>query len=212
MHNQPILPRRRSIRLHNYDYSTIGAYFVTICAFGRECLFGEVVEGEMMLNGIGAIVTDTWEGLPDRYPGIVMDMHVIMPNHFHGIICLVGAPLAGARGNNDVDPVGAPLAGARNNRAGTRPAPTLGDMVGAFKSLTTVALINAVKRDPHLPFMGRLWQRNYHERIIRDDRELVAIREYIAANPARWTDDENHPARASNRILAAAREELTIPT
>src|SRR5476651_1516275 len=94
MKYNPEIHHRRSIRLREYDYSAAGAYFVTICAQGRECLFGDVVDGAMRLNAAGEIVRAAWNVLPERSPDIMMDEFVIMPNHFHGIICIVGAPLA----------------------------------------------------------------------------------------------------------------------
>jgi REP element-mobilizing transposase RayT len=91
---------RRSIRLRGYDYATAGAYFVTICAKDRACLFGGVLDGEMRLNDAGRMVEDVWTTLPTRFPSIDLDEFAIMPNHFHGIMVLsnrdVGAPLVGA--------------------------------------------------------------------------------------------------------------------
>jgi len=86
---------RRSIRLHGYDYSRAGAYFVTICTRNRACLFGEIIDGEMVLDDSGAMVETVWNELPDRFPNIDLDAFIIMPNHIHGIIVLVGAPLVG---------------------------------------------------------------------------------------------------------------------
>src|SRR3990172_7834035 len=82
---------RRSIRLRGYDYAQAGAYFVTICTQNRECLFGEVVDGQMVLNDPGKILESVWSELPDHYPGVDVDAFVIMPNHIHGIVILVGA-------------------------------------------------------------------------------------------------------------------------
>ncbi|MFN4294850.1 MAG: transposase, partial [Thermoflexales bacterium] len=82
---------RRSIRLKGYDYSQAGAYFITIVAQDRACLFGEVVDGEMRLNDAGRMVWDEWNALPDRFPGLELDAFVVMPNHVHGIIVLTGS-------------------------------------------------------------------------------------------------------------------------
>ena len=78
---------RRSIRLKGYDYSQAGAYFITIVAQARACLFGEVVDGEMRLNDAGRMV---WDDLPERFPGLELDAFGVMPNHVHGIIILTG--------------------------------------------------------------------------------------------------------------------------
>jgi len=90
----PDIHQRRSIRLRGYDYSTAGFYFVTICVQGRECLLGKVVESKVELNNAGRMVETIWLELPVRYPDIAVDKHVIMPNHFHGIIVLNDPPKA----------------------------------------------------------------------------------------------------------------------
>jgi REP element-mobilizing transposase RayT len=87
---------RRSIRLKGYNYAQSGAYFVTICAQNRECLFGEIQNHEMALNHAGEMVYQEWNDMTNKCPGIVIDEFIVMPNHIHGIICIVGAPLVGA--------------------------------------------------------------------------------------------------------------------
>ena len=82
---------RRSIRLPNYDYTKNGMYFITICTHNRECLFGDVVGGVMELNDVGSVVQMVWKSLPSRFSGIELDQFVVMPNHVHGIIGIVGA-------------------------------------------------------------------------------------------------------------------------
>ncbi|MDZ4185662.1 MAG: transposase, partial [Desulfuromonadales bacterium] len=173
----PDIHHRRSIRLQNYDYATAGAYFVTICAQGKECLFGTVVDGVMMENDAGRLVKSVWSGLPERFPGMELDAFVMMPNHFHFILFLVGAPLVGARSEED------------QSRAPTSGAPTtVGEVVGAFKSLTTHEYTIGVAKSRWPAFPGRLWQRNYFERVIRNDAELEKFRDYILTNPARWAE------------------------
>lgn len=176
------IQHRRSIRLKKYDYRSKGVYFVTICAQEKRCLFGEIVDDKMTLSEAGRVMENAWNELPRRFNHIELDTHVIMPNHIHGIIPIVGAPLVGAR-----------------NRAGTRPAPTpapsLGDIVGAFKSITTNEYINGVKQHGWPPFPGKLWQRNYYEHIVRNDDELNAVREYIVGNPLKWAMDRENPNR-----------------
>src|SRR5262245_32460608 len=90
---KPDIHHRRSIRLKGYNYARSGSYFVTICTHNRECLFGRTIDGEMQINGAGELVQSTWAGLPARFPNIEIDSSVVMPNHFHGIIGIVGAPL-----------------------------------------------------------------------------------------------------------------------
>lgn len=186
----PDIHHRRTIRLRNFDYASAGAYFITICAQGRECLFGEVFDGAMVANDAGRMLESVWSGLPERFSGIELDVFVIMPNHAHCILFLVGAPLVGA-----LSLVGAvPVVVDQNTRAGTRPAPTtVGDIVGAFKSVTTHEFSKGVTKSGWASFPGRLWQRNYFERVIRNDAELDKFRTYIMHNPDRWAEDEENP-------------------
>lgn len=212
---------RRSIRLKGYDYSQAGAYFITIVTQDRKHLFGEVINGEMLLNEAGRMILAEWEALPQRFPTVEIDAFVVMPNHVHGIIVIVAADnvVAGVGAGVAVD-VGAGLVpalvpgattdgaitngattdgatthGATTHGATTRVAPTVGDIVGAFKSITTVSYTRRVKRSGWPPFPGRLWQRNYYEHIIRNDESLNHIRQYIADNSARWAlDRENATA------------------
>ena len=179
---------RRSIRLPDYDYRQPGGYFVTICAQNRVCLFGEIIERRMRLNAAGQMIHAVWSTLPRRFPQMETDAFVIMPNHVHGIIVLTDDPN-----------VGASLVDAQEDGAPTRAAPTgssasLGDIVGAFKSMTTVRYIDGVKNDGWPVFDKRVWQRNYYEHIIRNRKDLERIRRYIQENPARWDRDRYHIA------------------
>ena len=174
--------RRRSLRLQGFDYSKEGTYFVTVCTQNRECLFGDIVDGAMHLNGAGRLVQTVWDGLSQRFPTIELDAFVVMPNHIHGIIT-VGAPLVGAQ------------EGTPDDRATTRVAPTVGSIVGAFKSITTNEYIRGVTTGFRPPFLGRFWQRNYYEHVIRSEESLNCIRDYIATNPFRWELDRENPAR-----------------
>jgi len=196
--------RRRSTRLTGYDYSQAGAYFVTVCTQGRECLFGNIGDGEMRLNDAGQMVHKIWNDLTIKYPWIEIDEFVVMPNHFHGIIVIVGAPLVGALShemaghNAAMTGHNAAMTGHNaESRAGTRPAPTLGGVVGEFKSITTHQYTGGVKQYNWPSFNGKLWQRNYYEHIIRDEQSLQKIREYIIDNPVKWADDENNPENIS---------------
>ena len=87
------LRRRRTMRLKGYDYSQPGAYFVTICTKDRLCLFGEVIEGRVKLNDSGQMVGRWWDELSNKFPSVAIDDYVVMPNHFHGILIIVGADL-----------------------------------------------------------------------------------------------------------------------
>lgn len=191
---------RRSIRLKGYDYSRMGAYFVTIVTQGRECLFGQVVDGEMRLNDAGRMVQAVWDQLPVFYPGVQVDAFIVMPNHIHGIIVLTGHPVgAGPRACPDNVPkeTGQPR-GTRQPQETGQPrgvAPTLSlpDVVHRFKTMTTKRYADGVKTMGWQPFVGRLWQRNYYEHVIRNDGSLNHIREYIANNPLGWESDRENP-------------------
>ncbi len=210
---------RRSIRLRGYDYSQAGAYFITICTQNRRCLFGEIVHGGMRLNAAGKMVQTVWDEIPAYYPGIDIDEFIIMPNHIHGIVTIVGAA---PRGRPDTRSRRAWGEGQAQGPAPTRgPAPTGGfaltgdspagesastrlslpDVVHRFKTMTTKRYVDGVKRNNWPPFPGRLWQRNYWEHVVRNESELNRIREYIRHNPAKWQLDKlrpNQPPAATN--------------
>ena len=212
MKYSPDVHHRRSIRLKGYDYSRPGAYFVTICTQGRLCLFGDVVDGNVVLNESGRMVQTVWNEIPHHYPYVDIDAFVVMPNHIHGIVVIVGAgPCAcpgpracpgtgqpqGVPGTGQ--PQGVPGTGQPQGVPGTgQPqgvAPTLSlpDVVHRFKTLTTKRYADGVKQRGWPPFPGRLWQRNYYEHIIRDENELNRIRQYITNNPLRWALDRENP-------------------
>ena len=180
MSYDPEIHHRRSIRLGGYDYSSAGAYFVSIVAQGRLCLFGRVVDGEMRLNGAGEMVRRVWDGMPDRFPFIGLDEFVVMPNHVHGVIFF--RQVLATEGVAAMASTGAP---AR--------APTFGEVVGAFKSVTTVEYGRGVREAGWQRYDERLWQRNFYERVIRNERELNLIREYIVRNPMKWESDRENP-------------------
>jgi REP element-mobilizing transposase RayT len=190
----PDIHKRRSIRLQGFDYFSYGAYFVTVCVQGRECLLGEIVDGEMELNEAGRMVETWWRELSNKFPSVEIDTFVVMPNHFHGIVVInnpVGADLRVCP-NNNVH-VGADLRVGLSN-AGAHPGAPLHGIVQWFKTMTTNAYIRGVKQTNWPPFPGRLWQRNYYERIVRDEAELDAIRKYIDENPLKWLEDDENPA------------------
>lgn len=176
--------RRRSIRLKGYDYTTAGAYFITICTRQRECLFGTIEDGEMGLNQFGQIVADTYLWLASQYLHVHLDQWVVMPNHLHGIIVLTDYP---RKGDSRIAPTPeiAPTLDMANRKS-------LGRLIGAFKTVSTKQ-INLIRDTPGT----RVWQRNYYEHIIRDDRALQHIRQYIQNNPLSWWQDQLHPDNPS---------------
>jgi len=191
---RPPLRNRRSIRLSGFDYSQDGAYFVTVCTQNRDCLFGEIEDGNMVLNSYGQIVSNVWRDLPDHYFHVRSDQFVVMPNHIHEIIILNRDHVVGI----DVG-------------AGLKPAPTkihaLPEIIRGFKTFSS-RRINELRDTPGTG----LWQRNYYEHIIRDDDELNHIRQYILDNPAQWetTDRENPNALQKAATIKMNFEELGI--
>jgi len=197
---EPDIHHRRSIRLRGYDYSRPGRYYITICTEDARCLMGEVVLGRMVKNDAGRMVGRVWETIPTLLPAAQLDEYMVMPNHCHGIIKIVdvGAPLVGAlRGRRNPRRAEVPATQtAAPNRAPTRGAPTLGDIVGAFKSITTDEYIRGVREANWPRFSRGLWRRNFYEHIVRDEDELEKIRDYIRRNPLMWAIDRYNPNRA----------------
>jgi REP element-mobilizing transposase RayT len=220
------LLRRHSTRLRARDYSTSGNYFVTLCTDERRPLFGDVVDGVMHLNDLGRAVELSWNEIPRHFPHAELDEHIVMPNHVHGIIRIVGdawrsmlptvravgTPIvpglwvAGSNGSNagtDVH-VGAnnywplhPHISPRRQLTRSKSFPmghgtsrTIGSMVRGFKiGVTRWAGIH-VGIEP-------IWQRNYHDHVIRNHRSLERVRAYIRNNPANWARDRHNPEQRS---------------
>lgn len=169
----PKIHHRRSIRLKGYDYSKEGSYFITICCQDRISRFGQVENNEMILNELGLVAYNEWIKLTERFPNMELDVFQIMPNHMHGIVVLVGATLAVAP-NDDVG-------------AGASPAPSVSDIIGAYKSLVANGCLEIYKSKNET--MGKLWQRNFYEHIIRDEQSYQRISKYILNNPKKWAND-----------------------
>lgn len=179
----PDIHHRRSIRLPEYDYSCEGFYFVTICVHERRPLFGHIDDGVMHLNDAGRMVEKWYYQCAEHFPDIeCMDM-VIMPNHFHCIWRNMG---------DDIDnPVGADRCVRPGNeiQKGEHTGSPLHRVVQWFKTMTTNEYIRGVKQSGWSPFSSRLWQRNYYEHIIRNQRSFDEIVMYIHDNPIHWADD-----------------------
>ncbi len=149
------LPKRRSVRLPDHNYSWTASYFVTIRAAHHQPVF-EMSELRTMLQ-------ETWTALPERFPCVSLDEFIIMPDHVHGIL--------------------------RFNVTDNK-APSLGQVMGAYKSITTVTWFNYLKTHT-ISWSGLLWQGNYHEHVIRDVQDLEEKRRYIRENPQRWAKNPN---------------------
>lgn len=187
--------KRKPLRLREYDYSQAGAYFITICTQERECLFGTIIDGEMTLNDAGRMVEIVWNQIPIFYTGVKIDKFQIMPNHFHGILFIIGANRSGFPDQGNID-----YKGQCQPKYNSLSIP---DIVKRFKSLTTKRYTDGVKQHCWTPFLGRLWQRNYYEHVVRNDGDLNLIREYIVDNPLKWHMDRENPNGKSNAGFAA---------
>ncbi len=176
---------RRPIRLADYDYSGDGAYFITICSHSRISRFGKIVNGEMQLNGSGNAVKEVWEELTDRFPNVLLDAFIIMPNHIHGIIFIESPTIHELPPGNH-----------RRNEILSRRRMLLPQVIGFFK-MNSSKRINLLNGRCGIP----IWQRNYYEHIVRNEKALEKIREYIINNPLRWElDRENLDRRGKDEF------------
>jgi putative transposase len=176
---------RKSIRLKGFDYSYSAYYFITICTFGKQNLFGAIIHEAMQLNALGKIVEEEWQKTAAIRKNVLLDAFICMPDHIHGIIGLV-----------DVD----------DGRDTSRRAPTkeqfgkpvsgsIPTIVRLFKS-SVAKRINEVHSTPQQP----VWQRGYYEHIIRNDKELDNIPRYIIGNPVVWKMDKEYPENIKQLI------------
>jgi REP-associated tyrosine transposase len=163
---------RKSIRLKDYDYAQNGAYFITICSNFHKHVFGTITDGKMMLSSQGQIVNQLWWEIPDHFSEIQLDQFVVMPNHIHGIIAISRAQHAA--------PLPESVPHSKSVQSGSIAA-----IVRSYKSAVTKTI-----RANQQGNKTRIWQRNYWERVIRNERELSAYREYIKYNPLKWDHDE----------------------
>ncbi len=184
---------RRSMRFKGYDYSQSGAYFVTICTHQHQSLFGTIVGGEMVINSYGKVVGEEWFKSARIRSEIELfaDEFVVMPNHIHGIIWIVKDPTVGAT-RGIVRATRRVALTSVSRPCGPKPG-SIGAIIGQYKSAVTKR-INQIRETHGEP----IWQRNYHDRIIRDETELVNIRAYIADNPRRWSEDRYHPEKVGS--------------
>lgn len=176
---------RRSIRLKGYDYSSKGAYYVTIVTWHRDCIFGEAVQPEfpeeayINLSALGKIADECWRAIPEHFPFVELGAHVIMPNHTHGIIFITddrrGAAMLSPYNVNEENP----------HKINVAPG-SLGAIVRSYKSAVSYRI------HKELNATG-IWQRNYYEHIIRDEKDLQSKIDYIGANPSLWDEDDINP-------------------
>jgi REP element-mobilizing transposase RayT len=173
---------RRSIRLNGYDYTQLGSYFITICTHHRICLFGEIVTDAMHLNSIGQVAFREMAKLTQRFPNMLIDEAIIMPNHIHAIWQIQESKGTAAQSPNQI-----PNSSRRvpTEQFGKPVSGSIATMVRSYKSAVALR-IHRMRDAP----TGPIWQRNYYEHIIRNEAEWQRIREYIQVNPSRWDTDE----------------------
>jgi REP element-mobilizing transposase RayT len=212
MKYDPQKHHRKSIRLKGYDYTRAGVYFITLVAYQRECLFGNIVNGDMQLSTMGGIADKHWRAIPEHFRQVELGAYVVMPNHVHGIIILHdgrGTVLVpkGNGENRNSEGVSLPQGeistqgemnlaqGEMTSRTGemTSPLrkPTLGQIVAYYKYQSTKAM-NALANTGTIT---KFWQRNYYEHIIRNDAEHNRINLYIESNVANWAMDDENPLK-----------------
>lgn len=170
---------RRNNRLKEYDYTSNGYYYVTICTDGRREWLGNIMNGGMIINSYGTICQQCWMDLPNHYNNILLDAYIIMPNHIHGIIIIDNS----------------------NKREGCKPSPTdksysLSEIIRGFKTFSSKQINQIIKT--HDKFK---WQRSFHDHIVRNDKSLDNIREYIINNPATWEKDKNNIYTCRDRFV-----------
>jgi len=171
---------RQSIRLRDYDYTSQGLYYVTICTQNRELYFER--------DDIKEMINNQWQKLTIKFSNIDLDEYTVMSNHLHGIIVINDENIC--RG----DPCGRPQRNEGNHKGYPyNEKPRLGDIIGAFKSITTNYYIQRTETKHWPRFDKRLWQRNYYEHIIRNEQTLNKIRKYIRTNSLNWETDRNNP-------------------
>ncbi len=170
--------KRKSTRLQGYDYAQEGAYFVTICTYRNQSLFGDISnDGEMLLNTVGCIAFEEWEHTEAVRENVILDEFMIMPNHIHGIVIITSeSARVCQRQTPTKSKFGQPVPNA------------LGTIMGQFKAIVTKR-INKLYETSNTP----VWQKNYHDHIIRNELSLNRIRGYIENNPLRWAADRYNP-------------------
>jgi putative transposase len=179
MSERSSIPKRRSIRIPAFDYSQSGGYFVTICAFHKRCLFGEIENSCVRLNRLGDIATACWEEIPTHFPHITLADWVVMPNHLHGIVKI------GERARRAV-----PLPNIHRPESFQRPVSgSIPTIIRSYKSAVTKRVRESLSQPDY-----QVWQSNYFEAILRSAKEFDAAVRYIRENPKTWQLDSDNPS------------------
>ena len=195
---------RRSVRLKGYDYASPGWYYVTICTHDRNFLLGEIIESQMRPSSTGEIAQNCWNEIPRHCPCATLDASIVMPNHLHGIIVIGGDTPPERTGTARRVPM------TVRREAFGKPVPgSLATVLRLFKQAVTVQVRAHASACDCVPpeFVGarhgvplQVWQDGFYEHIIRNEKELNRIREYICNNPLRWAYDSENPARDPDAV------------
>lgn len=188
-----------------WDYAGNGAYFITINTKNRECFFGEIYDGKMNYSEIGQLADKYWLEIPDHFPGVKLDAHIVMPNHMHGILIIdkmdhdggdgmVGdAGIVGDGGIVETPKLGVSTADPSRKPTDPPARHRTGSATKKWKPQTIGVIINQYKRKCTIdawkinPVFA--WQSRFHDHIIRNDQEFQRIRNYIINNPKNWETD-----------------------
>ncbi len=191
MKYNPDIHHRRSVRLKGYDYSLAGVYFITICALNKECLFGRIADDGRGTKfcaptDAGKIAGQCWREIPTHYPNVLLDEFIVMPNHVHGLIAIENnKSISVSVGVQNFEPLQIePPQIEKVNQFQKIIPQSIGAIIRGYK----IGVTKWMRSNTNI---YQVWQRNYYEHVVRNDRELNSIREYINYNPANWkTDDE----------------------
>ncbi len=174
------MKNRRPNRLSEFDYSTPGYYFITICVKEFKPLFGRIRNEEILLNEVGKIASKNWKNIPMHFDSCEIDEFIVMPNHIHGIIVLTELGI-----NENFFNVESRFV---NQSVGTRHALSLrrnnylSKVVGSYKS--------SISKEAHDFGYEFTWQRSFYDHIIRNEKDLYSVRKYIKQNPLKWELDK----------------------
>jgi len=169
----PEIHHRQAIRLKNYDYSQAGAYFITICTKQKQCIFGDIKNGQMRFNHLGSIADQYWQEIPQHFPNITLDVYVIMPNHLHGILWIIES----SQNAN------------KNRKFGNIVSTSISSVIRSYKAIIT----KKINKICDSQGVASVWQGRYHEKIISDEQTLQNTRNYIINNPLNWDRDQDNP-------------------
>ncbi|MDD5088399.1 MAG: transposase [bacterium] len=176
-------PQRKRLRLSDYDYSRAGGYFITVCTKDKQSLLGNIESGTSILSDWGKIAQQVWRALPETYPRVELDEFVVMPNHIHAILFLQDEP-------SNIAPSVSSSRGGLSEAQPDRASASLSEIIRHFKT-TSAKAVNRARRTPGHP----VWQRGFHEHVIRNEEDLFNTRQYIRQNPLKWELDRENPSQ-----------------